>query len=197
MSGSSLLSGTQIRLLRRIITLSLIGMTLPSCILVPQPHDLIGLSRVEGVLFAGDTPAANMALTMNALSNHTTCDNPIAGAKTDARGFFVFPEIKARKTWRMVTLAPSSPTYSMTICLHHQGKVAPIFHQQIWAAPPTQLVLECVQSDALVHSSMCQISNWSGYNYLRGSEDYGQCRPESPTSMRVLEGGKRVSCERN
>lgn len=189
--------GRPARMLRELVSLLLLASALAGCVVIPQPHESVELSRVEGVLFSDGVPLANAILTMNALSNYEPCENPIAKAKTDASGHFIFPEVKTRKLWRMVTLAPSSPTHSMTVCLHNQGEVSAIFDRRIWAALPTRLLLECELADASGGDRVCRVADWSGYNYLQGDEHYSECRPESPTDRRVLDGGERISCESN
>lgn len=155
---------------------------LAACLVIPQPRDVILLSRVDGRLTSGGQPVAGLALTMNSLHNPAACDDPIARVVTGTDGEFAFDEITTRKSWRVVVLAPSSPTYYMTLCMEDGNDPTPIFAESIWATLPVTLSLHCDLGPGQGAVPACGVTDWTGYNYLSGSgERYREYRePLSP-----------------
>lgn len=158
---------------------------LTGCVVIPQPHTRVELSRVEGRLTQEGQPVPGVRLSMNSLNDFEPCSDPIAFATTDDAGRFVFQEISDRKVFRLVVLAPSSPTYSMSICRLDEGASEPIFTETIWAALPASLTLECDRSAA---GDTCQISDWVGYNFTSSSDPRGECRPGPQPTSEIARG---------
>jgi hypothetical protein len=159
---------------------------LSACLVIPQPRDVIQLSRVDGQVTSGGQPLAGLPLTMNSLHNPAACDDPIARVVTGANGEFAFDEITARKTWRVVVLAPSSPTYSMTLCMQGGNGLTPIFAETIWATLPVTLSLHCDVDGAEGTNQACEVDDWTGYNFLsRSDEQRGEYREPAvpPTAV--------------
>lgn len=153
------------------------GLGLAGCVVIPQPRDVIQLSPVEGRLVQDGRPLAGVPLTMNSLHDNSPCERPIARVVTGPDGEFAFDEVTARKTWRVVVLAPSSPTYSMTLCMDGDAGPTPIFAESIWATLPVTLALHCDLGATEGADQACEVTDWTGYNYLsRGGEDYGEYR---------------------
>ena len=157
---------------------------LTACVVIPQPRDVIQLSPVDGRLALDGQPLAGVPLTMNSLHNTADCDEPIARVVTDENGAFAFEEIASREFWRTVILAPSSPTYSMTLCMEGEDGPTPIFAESIWATLPVTLTLHCdLGADEGTHQA-CEVTNWTGYNFLsRSGAQYREYRePAQPPS---------------
>lgn len=142
---------------------------LGACVVIPQPRDVIQLSPVDGRVTRDGNPVAGLALTMNSLHDATSCADPIARVVTGPDGAFAFEEITSRETWRVVVLAPSSPTYSMTLCAEGESGLTPIFSERIWATLPVTLTLHCDLGAAEGAGQACEVTDWTGYNYLGGS----------------------------
>ncbi len=157
---------------------------LSACVVIPQPRDVIQLSPVDGRLVQDGRALAGVPLTMNSLHNTAPCAEPIARVVTGANGEFAFDEITARKTWRVVVLAPSSPTYSMTLCMDGAAGPTPIFAESIWATLPITLTLHCDLGAAAGTDQACEVTDWTGYNYLsRAGEQRSAYRePAAPPS---------------
>ena len=157
---------------------------LAGCVVIPQPRDVIQLSPVDGRITRDGEPLAGVPLTMNSLHETAPCDEPIARVVTDANGAFAFAEITTRKTWRTVVLAPSSPTFAMTLCMETDAGPMPIFAERIWATLPITLTLHCDLGTAAGARETCEVSDWTGYNFLsRSDAHYGDYRePAGPPS---------------
>lgn len=143
---------------------------LAACLVVPQPRDVIQLSAVDGHITSDGRPLAGVPLTMNSLHNTAACDEPIARVVTDENGTFAFDQITSRQFWRTVILAPSSPTYSMTLCMEDGNGPTPIFAETIWATLPITLTLRCDVDAAEGTEQACQVDDWTGYNFLSRSD---------------------------
>lgn len=160
------------------------GVGLVGCVVVPQPRDVIQLSPVDGRVTRDGSPVAGLALTMNSLHDTAPCERPIARVVTGENGEFEFEEVTSRETWRVVVLAPSSPTYSMTLCMEGIAGPTPIFAESIWATLPVTLTLHCDLGAAEGADQACEVTDWTGYNYLDRSGDHrGEYRePAQPPS---------------
>ncbi len=145
---------------------------------------MIQLSPVDGRLTRDGQPVAGLALTMNSLHDTGPCTDPIARVVTGENGEFAFDELTSRKTWRVVVLAPSSPTYSMTLCMEDENGPTPIFAESIWATLPVTLTLHCDLGANEGADQACEVTDWTGYNYLsRSGENSGKYRePAQPPS---------------
>lgn len=152
-----------------ILLAACVGLT--ACVMIPQPRDVIQLSHVNGRLTRDGHPLAGVPLTMNSLHNTAPCEEPIARVVTDGNGEFAFGEITSREFWRTVILAPSSPTYSMTLCMEGDSGPTPIFAESIWATLPVTLALHCDVGPDEGAGQACGVADWTGYNYLSGSGD--------------------------
>lgn len=151
--------------------------SLGACVVIPQPREVIQLSPVDGRLMQDGRPLAGVPLTMNSLHDTAPCAEPIARVVTGANGEFAFEEIAAPAFWRVVVLAPSSPTYSMTLCMDGAAGPTPIFAESIWATLPVTLTLHCDVGAAEGSDEACEVAGWTGYNYLSRSGEYrGQYR---------------------
>ena len=157
---------------------------LGACVVIPQPREVIQLSPVDGRVTRDSQPVAGLVLTMNALHNTAPCTDPIARASTDENGEFAFAEITAPAYWRVVVLAPSSPTFSMTLCMEGDHGPAPIFAASIWATLPATLTLHCDLGAGKGADHACEVADWTGYNYLsRSGAQRGEYRePALPPS---------------
>ena len=145
---------------------------LTACVVIPQPRDVIQLSPVDGRLTLDGRPLAGVPLTMNSLHDTADCDEPIAQVITDENGAFAFEEITAREFWRTVILAPSSPTYSMTLCMEDGTGATPIFAESIWATLPVTLTLHCDLGADAAADQACEVTDWTGYNFLSRSGEH-------------------------
>jgi len=146
--------------------------TLAACVVIPQPRDVIQLSPVDGRLTLDGQALAGVPLTMNSLHNSAACDEPIARVITDENGTFAFDEITSREFWRIVILAPSSPTYSMTLCMEDGKGTTPIFAESIWATLPVTLTLYCDLATEAGADQACEVTDWTGYNFLSRSGEH-------------------------
>jgi len=150
---------------------------LTACVVIPQPRDVIQLTPVDGRLTLDGQALAGVPLTMNSLHNSAACDEPIARVVTDENGAFAFDEITAREFWRRIILAPSSPTYSMTLCMEGDNGPMPIFAENIWATLPVTLTLHCDLGADEGTDQACEVTDWTGYNFLgRSSAQRGEYR---------------------
>ena len=150
---------------------------LTACVVIPQPRDVIQLSPVDGRLTLDGQPLAGVPLTMNSLHNNVACAEPIARVVTGENGAFAFDEITAREFWRRIILAPSSPTYSMTLCMEGDNGPMPIFAENIWATLPVTLTLHCDLGADEGTDQACEVTDWTGYNFLgRSSAQRGEYR---------------------
>lgn len=146
---------------------------LTSCLTYPHPRDQVVLSPVSGVLLNDGRPWSGQLLSMNRLSDHKEdmCAEPIAEASTDETGRFEFKEVREARFLRTVILAPSSPTYRMTLCHRQAGTRDVIFDETIWATLPRHLELSC--SSMPTGTTLCEVKDWSGYNFIKGHPGYG------------------------
>lgn len=163
---------------RRLTLLVIFCMSLAGCITYPHPHDVVDLSPVIGKMHLNGDPVSGRVLTMNSLWNHELCADPVAEAVTDADGRFQFNEITSRHFFRTVILAPSSPTYSMTVCSDEGSGSEPIFATLIWATLPRHLELDCDLSVKTTASDYCSVADWAGWNFMHRADqsDYGTSR---------------------
>jgi len=157
---------------------------LTACVVIPQPREVIQLSPVDGRLTLDGQPLAGVPLTMNSLHNTAACDEPIARVVTDENGAFAYDEITAREFWRTIILAPSSPSYSMTLCVEGDSGPMPIFAENIWATLPVTLTLHCDLGADEGTDQACEVTDWTGYNFLgRSGAQRGEYRaPARPPS---------------
>jgi hypothetical protein len=156
---------------------------LSGCVVIPQPHDVVRLSKVTGSVSRQGQPVENLTLTMNALDNRSTCEDPIAVTTTDADGRFVFEEITQRRFWRVVILAPSSPTYYLGLCTGGPEGRVPLIERRIWATLPRQLALECDLQRHREEQESCSVAGWTGYNFIIDDAGYNSYRPEAARGM--------------
>jgi len=151
------------------------------CVTYPHPHDVVELSPVSGTLRDDGEPVTGRRVTMNSVWNTEPCAEAIAEATTDEQGRFHFDEITSRHLFRTVILAPSSPTYSMTVCSVGEAGAVPIFATSIWAVLPRHLELGCDLGVKNAAGDHCEVEDWTGYNFLRRADlesEYGTKRGE-------------------
>lgn len=155
--------------------------SLAGCITYPHPHDVVDLSPVSGTLRLNGEPLGGQKLTMNSLWNYEPCAEPISETTTDEHGRFQFDEITSRRFFRTVILAPSSPTYSMTVCADGGSGPDPIFATLIWATLPRHLELDCELSVKTAASDHCNVADWAGWNFMRRADQasYGTNRGDT------------------
>ena len=168
---------------------------LSGCVVIPQPHDVVDLPRVTGTVRSLGAPVAGAVLTMNAMDNPSACDEPVARASTGPDGAFAFDEVSHRALWRLVVLAPSSPTHSMTLCIVDGDTARPLFAREIWASLPLHLEVDCELSTPSSDGEPCRISDWSGFNYIVGEHTYRQCREAGSAGLPPSMRGQMFSCE--
>ena len=164
--------------LRNLFVLSAISL-LTSCLTYPHPRDEVVLSPVSDVLLNDGRLWSGQLLSMNRLSDHKEdmCAEPIAEASTDETGRFEFKEVREARFLRTVILAPSSPTYRMTLCHRKAGTVDVIVDATIWATLPRHLELSC--SSMTTGTTLCEVQDWSGYNFIKGHPGYGTQRSDA------------------
>lgn len=153
---------------------TLLAAVLGGCITYPQPHEVVEVSPVHGVLQLGGEPLPGKRLSMNSAWNAEPCADAVAEVITDEQGRFRFDERTRRRLFRTVILAPSSPTYSLTVCLQQEGGAVPLFHTQVWAALPRELELQCELSVENTERDYCRVVDWKGFNFT----DRQSLRPE-------------------
>lgn len=152
------------------------------CVTYPHPHDVVELSPVSGTLRLDGEPVAGRRLSMNSLWNREPCAEPIAETTTDAQGRFRFDEITSRHLFRTVILAPSSPTYYMTVCSLDETAPVPIFTTSIWARLPRHLELGCDLGVKTAEGDYCDVADWTGWNFMRRADletEYGTQRGDA------------------
>lgn len=161
------------------VAIGLVCLSLAGCITYPLPHDVVELSPVSGTIRLDGEPVAGRRLSMNSLWNREPCSAPIAETTTDEHGRFHFDEITSRHYFRTVILAPSSPTYFMTVCSQGESEAVPVFTTSIWASLPRHLELSCDLDRQNAEGDYCSVADWTGYNFLRRAElesEYGTRR---------------------
>ena len=162
--------------------LSVACLAVAGCVTYPHPHDVVELSPVSGTLRLDGEPLAGRTVTMNSVWNADPCGEPIAEVTTDANGRFRFDEITSRRFFRTVILAPSSPTYSMTVCSIEETGPVTIFTTSIWARLPRHLELGCDLGVKTAEGDHCDVADWTGWNFMRRAElqsEYGTQRGDS------------------
>lgn len=164
---------------RRVCAMLAACTALTACVVVPHPRDVVQLARVEGRISSARQPVAGVRLTMNSVWNLDPCEEPIASVRTGEDGAFAFDEITTRAFWRLVVLAPSSPTYSMTLCMEDDSGMTPIFDRRIWATLPLALSLQCDLPKRDDRDDSCEVVDWTGYNFIQDGSNphFGRFRP--------------------
>lgn len=166
----------------RAAAVGFVCLSITGCITYPHPHDVVELSPVSGTLHLDGESLAGRRLSMNSLWNREPCSTPIAETTTDEYGRFHFSEITSRRHFRTVILAPSSPTYFMTVCSEEEPGAVPIFTTSIWASLPRHLELSCDLDRQNAEGDYCSVADWTGYNFLRRAElesEYGTRRGDA------------------
>jgi hypothetical protein len=139
-----------------------------------SPPDILAFLLIMLALAA--MPSASVALVVARSATHGV-PNGLPAAVGIVPGDLVFVALAG-----MTFLAPSSPTYYMTVCSLAETGPVPIFTMSIWARLPRHLELGCDLGVKTAAGDYCDVADWTGWNFMRRADletEYGRQRGDA------------------
>lgn len=143
---------------QRFTAVLLLPLAASGCLLVPGVERSSVQPMVEGVIEYSGEPMRDRQVFVRFATRRLDCASSINSTRTDVNGrFAITPHFEGRK-YRMMTLAPSSPTYFITVCLADSIDQNPLFVQSYYGAPPPVISLQCAIDKSAVEIAQCSVA---------------------------------------
>ena len=112
------------------------------CFVVVEPGEVVETPSVSGTLRDGG--AALPAVELRIASVHGGgCESPAISTRTGDDGTFAFPETRTQRTFEVVPLAPSTPAYTVQVCVDRGAGPEPVYLETFRGWLPLQVSLDC------------------------------------------------------
>lgn len=142
----------------RIGSTFLLLIPLSACLVIPGNERPPVQPQLEGVVFEGGAPASGRALRASFSSRERDCKVVGDVVHTDAAGrFSITPRLHPSGT-RVITLAPSSPTFFIAVCLADSDGQTLLFAQRYYGAPPPLINLQCEIDQSAGEGGYCTVA---------------------------------------
>ena len=116
---------------------------LSGCLVIPGSEQSPTNPIVEGVILESGQPVAGRGVSVIFSTRQTACQQSESIATTDHNGQFrTTPELE-RSGVRVLTFAPSSPTFFVSVCVEGASGSMRLFDGRYRGAPPTSIALVC------------------------------------------------------
>lgn len=143
--------------------------TLAGCLVYPSKHEYPTEFGVTGLVLRDGQPVQGVQLTANSLYERSACEQPTQVVTTGDDGRFSFKSRTETARFKVVPLAPSAPTYFLSVCTNDDEPL-PVYVAEIWAILPDAIDLRCDLSTQLDGENVCS-ATITGRNHIRGHND--------------------------
>ena len=147
----------------------LLPFTVSACLLVPGEERSSVQPIIEGVIRHSGEPVGDRQIFVRFATRQLDCAPSISSTRTDADGrFAITPQLESRK-YRLLTLAPSSPTYFIAVCLADSVDRQTLFAESYFGAPPPMINLQCEIDQSAAEGEYCTVAKPQAWQKSKNS----------------------------
>ncbi len=146
------------RINARILAAILLPFTVSACLLVPGEERSSVQPLIEGAIRYSGEPVGDRQIFVRFATRQLDCAPSISDTRTDTDGrFTITPQLESRK-YRLLTFAPSSPTYFVAVCLEDSVDLKSLFAESYYGAPPPLINLQCEIDQSAAEGEYCTVA---------------------------------------
>lgn len=118
-------------------------LALSACLVLPGRERSPVQPVVDGRLHRSGQPVMDYGVAVHFTTRAARCEAATDSARTDGNGSFSIAPGLDTPGVRVVPLAPSSPTFSIAVCLAGHDEDVLLFTQSYYGAPPARITVHC------------------------------------------------------
>lgn len=124
-------------------TLLLACLASAGCFVVFDPGERVETPSVSGTLRAEGAALPSVEVWVTSVQDSGDCGSPGASTRTGDDGTFQLAESRVKRNFEVVPLAPSTPRYTVRVCMDRGVGPEPLFTQTFMGALPLHVSLDC------------------------------------------------------
>lgn len=113
------------------------------CFVVFSPGEVVETPSVSGTLRADGKALPAVELRLASVHGRGDCQEAAVVTRTAADGTFAFEPTRARRSFEVVPLAPSTPAYTVQVCVDRGAGAESLYRQTFTGSLPLHLSLDC------------------------------------------------------
>ena len=112
------------------------------CFVVIDPEKVVETPSVSGTLRDGGEAQPGVELWIASV-HAGDCESPAFSTRAGEDGTFEFPETRTQRTFEVVPLAPSTPAYTLLVCMARGDGTRPLYLETFPGWMPLHVSLDC------------------------------------------------------
>jgi len=125
------------------------------CFVVIDRKEVVETPSVSGTLRDGGEAQPGVELWIASVHGGG-CESSALPTRTGEDGTFEFPETRRQRTFEVVPLAPSTPAYTVQICMARGDGTQPLYLETFPGWMPLHVSLDCDLGRVSPHRQACE-----------------------------------------
>jgi len=113
------------------------------CFVVFDPGERVETPSISGTLRAEGAALPSVEVWVTPVQGAADCGSPGSSTRTGVDGTFQLAETRVARNFEVVPLAPSTPRYTVRVCMDRGVGPEPLFTQTFMGTLPLQVSLDC------------------------------------------------------